>query len=810
MNARILGGLLLLAGVTRAAESSRAEQEAALLAQLRGDPPAAARQAIIEPLSLVASNAAIPVLAPWLGDPQRSHAARYVLYRLGTPEAVAALRAALPKVDGKLKAGLIGTLADLHDAASVAPIAEALNDADTEVSGAACRALGRLGGPLAAARLRAAHVPEALAALRDDALAACAEQFIAAGAKGEAEAIGLDLAGAARPAASRVLGLRVLVAAGSGQASALLEAALRDPDRTLAVNAARLLAGVPGADVVARLSGLWDALAPPLQAVVMAALGERGDVAAGPLALRALASPDATVRGAALHALGAVGDAAAVAPLADIATSGRADERGAAREALARLRGAGVDEALGKLIPGPSAAAAAAALGDRRYAAAATLLLAAAAGTDTKAAAEACRALAKLAGPDAVTPLVKVLCAAADEDVREAARAAVTALIKPQADPAAALAPVLAALPTSAGEARRALLGVLAELGGDVALAELTKAVTAPEPEVRRFAVQALAETLDDPRALPTLLTIARGPEAALQPAARQGWLRLLGHQAAARPAETVAALADGRDLWTGTAERRLVLSVLRQCRVPQAVQWAGELVSHVDVQAEAEATVRYLTGPQRDGNQTLPAVTGPEADAALEAVQAARGIHLPAGWRLLDLGETNPKGLARGADGAFDLECSGADLWGTADSGLLVARPAKGDVTVTARVASIKETDPWAKAGVVIRADATPGAACAFSGCSAHNGALMQWRATASGETQYQPAPGDAPQWVRLTRHGDQFVAELSADGKAWIKIGEQTVKLPAEVLVGLAASAHNVGAVTRAVFESVVVAAE
>ena len=56
-----------------------------------------------------------------------------------------------------------------------------------------------------------------------------------------------------------------------------------------------------------------------------------------------------------------------------------------------------------------------------------------------------------------------------------------------------------------------------------------------------------------------------------------------------------------------------------------------------------------------------------------------------------------------------------GTDIYGTADQGRFVYKQLTGDGSIIARVDSVANTNPWAKAGVMIRATLDAGSAYAF-----------------------------------------------------------------------------------------------
>ncbi|MFM9057925.1 MAG: hypothetical protein ACKOSQ_02165 [Planctomycetaceae bacterium] len=167
----------------------RADLEKRLAALLGTGASRAAKDQACRRLSLVATAASVPAAAALLSDADNSHMGRFVLERIGGPEACAALRKALETTKGALKLGMISSLADLRDAEAVKPLAGLLGG-EEPVAVAAARGLGRIGTPEALAALVAA-APSAAAgvgpAIADSRLT-CAETLLAAGNRTEAKA----------------------------------------------------------------------------------------------------------------------------------------------------------------------------------------------------------------------------------------------------------------------------------------------------------------------------------------------------------------------------------------------------------------------------------------------------------------------------------------------------------------------------------------------------------------------------------------------------------------------------------------------
>jgi HEAT repeat protein len=168
--------------------AARLELENRLAAVLKTDAPRAAKDAVCRLLKPIGTVASVPALAVLLADDNLSHMARYALELMPAPEAGEALRAALPKVGGKLRIGVISSLGVRGDAAAVAPLQALLADGDPAIARAAAYALGAIASPEANAALAAAKANPATRAAMADAELACAEELLANGRKPEAKA----------------------------------------------------------------------------------------------------------------------------------------------------------------------------------------------------------------------------------------------------------------------------------------------------------------------------------------------------------------------------------------------------------------------------------------------------------------------------------------------------------------------------------------------------------------------------------------------------------------------------------------------
>ena len=180
----------------------------------------------------------------------------------------------------------------------------------------------------------------------------------------------------------------------------------------------------------------------------------------------------------------------------------------------------------------------------------------------------------------------------------------------------------------------------------------------------------------------------------------------------------------------------------------------------------------------------------------------------LPPGWTARDVGAPAIAGSASASGGTYIVRGAGEDVWGSSDQFTFVHRQLTGDGTITARVTALEQTNPRAKAGVMMRESLAGGAQHAFALVSAARGVALQRRATAGGKTAtVAEAAGAAPYWVRLQREGSLFTAFRSPDGVTWSTLGSQRIAMSATILVGLAVTSREPSAAAQAEFANVAV---
>jgi glucosylceramidase len=168
----------------------------------------------------------------------------------------------------------------------------------------------------------------------------------------------------------------------------------------------------------------------------------------------------------------------------------------------------------------------------------------------------------------------------------------------------------------------------------------------------------------------------------------------------------------------------------------------------------------------------------------------------LPLPWTSADIGFVGLTGGSSFSSGTFTLNGSGNDIWNNTDAFHYVEQPVGGTCEIRARVVSVQNTDPWAKAGVMLRETAAAGARNATVVVTPGNGVAFQVRASTGAASTSTVLVGiTAPCWVRLVRGpGNVFAGYYSSDASNWIQIGANaTIPMGNNAMAGLSVTAHN-----------------
>lgn len=567
-------------------------------------------------LKRVASAAAVPALAGLLNDPQLAARARDVLEALPDPAADQALLDALPRVQGRLRVGVIASLGVRRTPAAVPALLPLARSGDPAEAGAALLALGRLGTPEAAAALGElrTQVPESL---RATAVAACleaGERLLEAGRLSEAKALFESLyrefpAGPVRQAA-----FHGLVRADPDEANGHFIRALASADGGLRDFAARLVAELPRDWNTEPLVRNLPHIPARAKVRLMEALASRRDPHLRGVLNGLMRSSETDVAVTAVRVLGAVGGVRDADLLAGAAIATNEAVRVAARAALREVPGREFELRLVELLPRAKPAARVEmlqALADRGAGHAAPAIVMYVGATNPVLRSAALYALARLGGPAQVGPLLAKLRAASAAEVQAAIGECLAEICRRH--PEATGPETLRAFNEAGGTVRVALLPVLSRWGSDAALAAVETALKDTEAAVREAAFRALTEW-SDLRAGPALARLAREANPpAWRTLAFRGLVRLV-QETETPPAERLARLHEALTLAGSPEDKKLVLGALADVPTIESLRLVAGLLAEPELADEAGAAAVRISA-------LLPEADRAEAQGVLELV---------------------------------------------------------------------------------------------------------------------------------------------------------------------------------------------
>jgi ABC-type transport system involved in multi-copper enzyme maturation permease subunit len=161
----------------------------------------------------------------------------------------------------------------------------------------------------------------------------------------------------------------------------------------------------------------------------------------------------------------------------------------------------------------------------------------------------------------------------------------------------------------------------------------------------------------------------------------------------------------------------------------------------------------------------------------------AGFGIFVTSGYHGLPCGVTLPNGQTVSAACPAPPLGPGGEM--VTDSFYFVRQPLPGNGTVTARVTSLAGSatpgiqggtsalQPWAKAGIIIKASLRQGSAYAAVMVTGGHGVRMQYDYTQDIAGLPGAVSAASPRWLRLVRSGDTLTGYDSADGTHWTLVG-------------------------------------
>jgi len=223
-------------------------------------------------------------------------------------------------------------------------------------------------------------------------------------------------------------------------------------------------------------------------------------------------------------------------------------------------------------------------------------------------------------------------------------------------------------------------------------------------------------------------------------------------------------------------------------------------------------------------GGQSMPLNYDNNKQSFAKYSEAELTLTAPRDWTEEGVGElslwfrgrpASVGGFVEAPGGTCTMTATGADIWNQADQFHYAFKMLTGVGTIEAQVLSVGNTDPWAKAGVMIRETLDAGSKFAAVYITPGNGCRFQARAdtavAATSDTAIattQQIAIKAPYWVKLERDvAGNFRGYYSSNGTTWTTMSwnPQNITMGSNVYIGLALTSHNANATCTAKFSNV-----
>jgi len=637
----------------------------------------AGKQFVCRMLRRVGSTKSVPALSKLLYDKELSHMARFALGYMADPEAGAALREALDKLEGNLKIGVVGTLSLRQDTEAVPQIARLINSKDKNLAFAAISALGRIGGAEAAQVLFEAKVAKSFQSLKDNSYLMCADKMFDQGKADEAAEIYRSMTGKDKSTMIRIAAYSGLVQAEKEKAVPTVLALLKDKDFALRRTAGKFIVEMPDPKLTKAFASQLDSLNTDAKIVLISALESRGDKSASSYVAKAAGKGNTSVRLAAIKALAVLGDAANVKLLANVSIE-QGDLGKAALDSLSRLTGDGVTDSLLNMAKskaeGQVRCNVIQTIVNRREIDALPILLVTAGDDNADVRRASYKALGTLAGQRELPIMISLLLQSKSHTDSSNIERAISAIIS--RTKVSDAQPFIECLKMADNNAQPYLLSILAKIGGQNALQAVKARIESDNADVKKGAIRALANWPDS-APLNDLFAVAKQEkDAVCRILALQGYIKLVSLPAN-RPAEgTVDLLAKGAGIAERTHEKRAVLSLLPNYPCEKAVKLANEISADNALAQEAQLAAKKVKEAivSRRLNATASSNNG-DVKNALDGNKGTRwttghGMK-PGDWFMLDMGgESRIKGITLDAAGSAGDYPRGYEVYVSFDSG--------------------------------------------------------------------------------------------------------------------------------------------
>lgn len=180
----------------------------------------------------------------------------------------------------------------------------------------------------------------------------------------------------------------------------------------------------------------------------------------------------------------------------------------------------------------------------------------------------------------------------------------------------------------------------------------------------------------------------------------------------------------------------------------------------------------------------------------------------LPPSWQSADIGYVAYAGDLCVNNATFTLTASGNDIWSTTDAfHFAFQKVITNETELTARIVSIKNTNSFAKCGIMFRQNLDPGSPYVFLSVIPSGTIYVQERSlqSTSAFNVGSPVAESVPYWLRISQKGNTYISSYSSNGTDWITMDTVTLALGANSYVGLAYTTRDNTVLDTAVVDNI-----
>ncbi|MGC8887034.1 MAG: lamin tail domain-containing protein, partial [Verrucomicrobiia bacterium] len=235
-----------------------------------------------------------------------------------------------------------------------------------------------------------------------------------------------------------------------------------------------------------------------------------------------------------------------------------------------------------------------------------------------------------------------------------------------------------------------------------------------------------------------------------------------------------------------------------------------GGLVIYGVLMGTGETNVILMTATQQLGVTYTLTVNGIRDQSAAGNLIAtnSKTTFSAVSYTTADIGNPTSPTIVTPVSGGFNITTRGTNIGDYADQFSFVYRQQVGDFDIRVRVSELTLTDPWTRAGLMVRETLNQNStfAATFATPSAV-GCFFESRATvggASSRSGYYPVTYPYT-WLRLKRSGNTFTGYASFNGENWTQLGTVTINMALTAYFGMAVSSRNAAAAATAGFRDI-----